>query len=224
MSTPAFPGSERSRVRRHPERGSHDRALVHAILDEALVCHLGLVVENRPLVIPMAYGRDGDRLFLHGASASRLLRALAGGVEACVTVTLLDGLVLARSTFSSSLNYRSVVAFGRATRVEGEEARRRALDVIVEHLIPGRTAEARPPNAAELAATEVVEFAIEEATAKVRTGPPKEPEEDVALPVWAGVIPSALTFGTPEPAPNARGGIEASVVVSGYRRPARGRP
>ena len=223
MNTP-FPASERSRVRRHPERGSHDRALVHAILDEALVCHVGLIVDGRPLVIPMAYGREGDRLFLHGAVASRLLRSLAGGVEACVTVTLLDGLVLARSTFSSSLNYRSVVAFGRASRVEGEAERRRALELIVEHLIPGRTAEARSANPAELGATEVVEFAIEEATAKVRSGPPKEPEDDLALPVWAGVIPATLAWGAPEPAPNLRGGIEASAVVAGYRRPAARRP
>jgi uncharacterized protein len=179
--------TDRARVRRHPERGSVDRRLVHAILDEGLVAHVGLVADGQPLVIPMSYGRAGDRLILHGAVPSRLMQTLAAGVPACVTVTLLDGLVLARSAFSHSMNYRSVVCFGRARPVEAADAKRRALDTLVEHLVPGRTRDARAPNARELSATAVLDFEIEEASAKVRSGPPRESAEDLPLPVWAGV-------------------------------------
>jgi nitroimidazol reductase NimA-like FMN-containing flavoprotein (pyridoxamine 5'-phosphate oxidase superfamily) len=217
MSEKQFPKTERSRPRRLPERGSHDREDVYAILDEGLVCHVGLVHEGQPLVIPMAYGRDGDRLFLHGATASRLLTSAAGS-EVCVTVTLLDGVVLARSTFHSSFNYRSVVAFGRARRVEGEAERRAALRTIVEHIAPGRGAETRNSTNAELGATEVVEIFIDEASAKSRSGPPKDLASDVDAPVWAGVIPLRLTAGAPIPAPDLDAANAASEVVTRWHR------
>ena len=219
MTSSDFPVSDRSRLRRQPGRGSHDREQIYAILDEGLVCHVSVVVEGRPVVIPMAYGRDGDRLLLHGAIASRLMKTLAEGAEVCVGVTLVDGLVLARSTFHSSLNYRSVVAFGRARRIQGDEARRAALDALVEHIVPGRSQEARAPSEAELKATEVVELLIEEATAKVRSGPPKEPAGDCTLPVWAGVLPLSLAVGTPEAAPDLAAGLRPSEVIVRWRRP-----
>lgn len=220
--TTAAERTDRARVRRHPERGSLDRLLVHAILDEGFVAHVGFAADAQPFVIPMAYGRAGDRLILHGAAPSRLMDALAAGVQACVTVTLVDGLVLARSTFSHSMNYRSVVCFGRAHRLEADDEKRRALDALVEHLIPGRSREARGPNARELDATAVLEFAIEEASAKVRSGPPKEPPADVDLPVWAGVIPLAIAAAEPEPAPDLAGGIPQPGYVTNYRRPRAG--
>jgi len=213
-----FSPGQRSRLQRHPERGSHERKEVYAILDEGFVCHVGLVVEGRPLVIPMLYGRDGDRLLLHGAVKGRLLNALAGGAEACITVTLVDGLVVARSTFHSSLNYRSVVAFGRARRVEGGTQRRQALERLVEHLIPGRTPEARPSTDGELAATEIVEFTIDEATSKVRRGPPQEPAEDRVLPIWAGVLPLGLAIGAPVAAPDLPAGVGLAGSVARWRR------
>jgi hypothetical protein len=216
MSTP-FPTTDRSRLRRHPERGSHDREEVYAILDAGLVCHVGLVLDGRPLVIPMAYGRQGDRLFLHGAAVGRLLKQLAGGIQACVTVTHVDGVVLARSTFHSSLNYRSVVAFGQARRLEDAAQRSEALEAIVEQIAPGRSAEAREPNEAELGATEVVEFLIEEANAKTRTGPPVEPETDRSFPVWAGVVPLTQVAGNPVPAADLENGIQPSDVVLSWR-------
>lgn len=219
MSSTDFAPGERSRLERHPERGSHERDDVYAILDEGFVCHVGLALDGRPLVIPMLYGRDGDRLLLHGAVKGRLLQALAGGAEVCIVVTLVDGLVVARSTFHSSLNYRSVVAFGRARRVAGAAERARALELLVEHLIPGRTPEARPSSDGELAATEVVEFLIEEATAKVRSGPPQEPAQDRTLPIWAGVLPLGLAVGAPLPAPDLAPGLPVSDSVAGWRRP-----
>jgi hypothetical protein len=218
MTRSTFPSTDRSLLRRHPERGSHEREEVYAILDAGLVCHVGLVVDGRALVIPMAYGRTGDRLFLHGAVVSRLLKHLAGGIHACVTVTHVDGVVLARSTFHSSLNYRSVVAFGEARRLEGEAQRSEALNAIVEQIAPGRVGEARPPNAAELAATEVVEFLIEEASAKIRSGPPVEPEADRGVPVWAGVVPLTQVAGTAVPAVDLADGILPSDVVLDWRR------
>jgi uncharacterized protein len=201
MSETSYPEGARSRVRRHPERGSRERELIDAILDEGLVCHVGIVVDGRPVVIPMAYARDGDRLLLHGATGSRLLHALAGGCEVCVTVTLLDGLVVARSAFDSSMNYRSVVAFGRARQVADDAGKRRALDALTDHLIPGRTRELRAPLEREVNATEVIEVTIEEASAKTRFGPPSEPAPAAgADEVWAGVVPLRLAAGTPEPA------------------------
>lgn len=215
--------SARARVRRIAERGRYDRATIHAILDEGMVCHVAFAAEGRPFVLPMGYARDGARLVLHGSIASRLLRTLADGVEAAVGVTLLDGLVLARSTFHSSMNYRSVVAFGRARPIAGDEAKRRALDLLVEHLAPGRRRDARGPTAGELAATEVLSFDIEEASAKVRTGPPKDDRADLELPIWAGVVPLGLDVGQPLPAPDLAPGIEAPGYALRYRRPGAGR-
>jgi nitroimidazol reductase NimA-like FMN-containing flavoprotein (pyridoxamine 5'-phosphate oxidase superfamily) len=170
---------------------------VNAVLDAARLAHVGVVVDGRPLVIPMVFCRDGDRLVLHGSVASRLLRTLAGGADVCVTVTLVDGLVLARSAFHHSVNYRSVVVMGVAQRIEGEQARRSALDALVEHLVPGRTADVRSASRVELSQTTLIEVPISEASAKVRTGGPIDDADDLALPVWAGVVPLAEVAGPP---------------------------
>ena len=185
--------TDRTRVRRLPKRGAYDLETIHAILDEALICHAGFVVDGMPVVIPTIHWRDGDVLYLHGSAASRMLRAMRDGVQACVTVTLLDGLVLARSAFHHSMNYRSVVIFGHARLVEDRQEMLRALDALVEHVVPGRAREVRAPNEKELKQTMVLAIPIEEASAKIRTGGPVDDEEDYALPVWAGVLPLALT-------------------------------
>jgi hypothetical protein len=208
MSDTRYPSGGRSKVRRHPERSSHEREAIDAILDEGLVCHVGIVVDGRPVVIPMAYARDGERLLLHGATSSRLVQALASGAPVCVTVTLLDGLVLARSAFDSSMNYRSAVLFGRARRITGEAERRRALDLLTDHLLPGRTRELRAPLERELAATGVLELVIEEASAKKRSGPPSEPAGAAASGAWAGVVPLRLAAGVPAPASDVAPGAE----------------
>ncbi|HUF18309.1 MAG TPA: pyridoxamine 5'-phosphate oxidase family protein, partial [Thermoanaerobaculia bacterium] len=165
----------------------------YSILDEAVVCHAGFSIDGKPFVIPMTYGRRDDQLFLHGSVASRLLRSLAGGVDVCVTVTLLDGLVLARSAFHHSMNYRSVVVFGTAREIADGEEKFLALETITEHIAPGRWSASRQPNPAELKATTVLALPLKEASAKIRTGPPKDDEEDYELPVWAGVAPLRLT-------------------------------
>ena len=201
MSSEEFAHSRRSTVRRLPERGRYDRTTVHAILDEALVCDVAFVVDGRPVVIPMSFGREGDRLFLHGSVGSRLQRTLADGADVCVSVTLLDALVLARSLFHHSMNYRSVVLFGRTKGVaEGEKME--ALRVISEHIAPGRWDEARRPNDREFNGTSVLEVIVQEASAKIRSGPPKDDEEDLELKVWAGEIRLALTpvAAVPDPA------------------------
>jgi hypothetical protein len=219
MTEHEYPAGDRSRVRRKPERGSHELAVVHAILDEGLVCHVGVVVDSRPVVIPMAYARDGRRLILHGATGSRLMRVLAAGCEACVSVTLLDGVVVAHSAFDSSMNYRSAVLFGRARSLDDPVEKRRAVDVLTDHLIPGRTAEVRPPTDNELAATAVIELVIEEASAKTRSGPPSEPPHQVPPGVWTGVVPLRLTALAPIPAPGAPAEPPASVRrIGGPRR------
>jgi len=211
------PPSQRAQVRRLPDRAAYDRETIHAILDEGLVCHVGFVSEGQPHVIPMSYGRDGDRLLLHGSAASRLMRGLEAGWPVCLTVTLLDGLVLARSAFHHSLNFRSVVMFGRATPVDDPAAKSAALRAISEHVIPGRWEEVRPPNARELAATAVLEVPIEEASAKIRTGPPRDDLEDLSLPVWAGVLPLETIPG--EPVPDEAGGpAEAPLHVLAWPR------
>lgn len=218
MTTATYPETDRSTLRRVKELGTRERERVHAILDAGLICHVGIAVDGQPFVIPMAYGRDGDRLLLHGAVASRLMQHLRDGGEACVTVTLLDGLVVARSGFSSSMNYRSVVLFGKGRPVEGEAEKARALDAVADHLMPGRSKEYREHLAKELAATEVIEIPIEEATAKSRSGPPNDLEKDLELDVWAGVIPLALTPGKPEPSPDLPDGIEVPESVESWRR------
>lgn len=189
--------TERNRVRRLPKRATHERDTVHAILDAALVCHLGFVVDGQPFVIPTLHARDGERVLVHGSSASRTLDALAAGVEVCLTVTLIDGLVLARSAFHHSVNYRSVTVFGRATQLSGEDERMAALRVFTERLYPGRWDEVRTPNESELKATQVLALPLDESVAKVRTGPALDDEEDMTWPVWAGVVPLDTVAGAP---------------------------
>ena len=201
-------------MRREAHRGIYDRETIHAILDEGSLAHVGLIAaDGRPVVIPTLYGRDGDVLYLHGSVASRLVRTLATGVPCSVEVTLVDGLVLARSAFLHSMNYRSVVVFGTATRVEGDQLLH-GLRVISEHLLPGRWDEVRAPDTIELRQTAVLAVAIEEASAKVRTGgPSEEPDEDLALDVWAGELPVVTRYGAPVPAEDLRDGVADSAAV-----------
>ena len=202
------PASDRTRVRREPGRGVYDRGTIDAILDEGLVCHLGFVGDGQPYVIPTLYGRLGDEVYVHGSSASRMLRTLDGGVDACLTVTLVDGLVLARSIFNHSINYRSVVVLGRAAAVTDVDEKLRALEAFSARLLPGRWAEVRSPTATELKATSILRMPLDEASAKVRTGPPKDNEEDYGWPVWAGVIPLVVTAAEPEPDPALEPGFD----------------
>ena len=190
--------TDRTRVRRHPERGVYERAPIDAILDEALICHVGFVIDGQPFVIPTIHARAGDVLYLHGSPASRMLRTLRDGVDLCVTATLRDGIVLARSVYNHSLNYRSAVVLGRAREVVDVDEKRVALEVIVEHMVPGRWSDARQPTQGELDGTTVLALALDEASAKVRTGPPKDFDRDMDLPVWAGVIPLRLEAGALE--------------------------
>ncbi len=183
---------EHLRVKREPQRGVYDRETIDGILDEALVCHLGFAVDGQPYVIPTLHARVGDRLYVHGSAASRMLRHAASDVRICVTVTLLDGLVLARSVFNHSIDYRSVVVLGTPTLVEDIEEKRRALHAFTEHIAPGRWEEARQPTDQELKATWILSVPLDEASAKVRTGPPEDEPEDMDLPVWAGVVPIHL--------------------------------
>jgi nitroimidazol reductase NimA-like FMN-containing flavoprotein (pyridoxamine 5'-phosphate oxidase superfamily) len=211
--------SERSRVRRMPKRGAYDRASVHAILDEGLICHAGFIHAGAPVVIPTSYGRDGDLLYLHGSVASRMLRTLAEGVEMAVTVTLLDGLVLARSAFNHSMNYRSVVVFGRARLVDDPVAKLAALYCLSEHLVPGRWDAVRAPTERELKATSVLALPLDEASAKIRCGPPEDDDEDYALPCWAGVLPFTLQVGPAVDDPRLTAGIAVPGHVRDYGRP-----
>lgn len=213
--TATLPTTERTRVRRLAKRGQYELETIYAILDEALICHVGFVVDGLPVVIPTIQWREGNTLYVHGSAASRMLRSLRDGVDACVTVTLLDGLVLARSAFHHSMNYRSVVVFGKAREVTGEE-KVRALESLVEHVVRGRSREVRGPSETELRQTLVLALPIEEASAKVRTGPPLDEEEDYALPVWAGVLPLTLTPGVP--VPDANMGAEVPEYLTGYKR------
>jgi uncharacterized protein len=194
MSDKQMP-TQRTRVVREPDRGVYDREAVYRILDEGFLCHVGFTVDGQPFVIPTSYGRDGDSLVIHGSAASRMLRQMKEAVPVCVTVTLLDGLVLARSVFNHSMNYRSVVVLGKAGLIEDPAEKVAALRVLSEHIIPGRWEDARQPNERELKATSVLRVPIEEFSAKVRTGPPVDDEEDYAFPTWAGVVPLELKAG-----------------------------
>ncbi len=198
--------SQRTKVKRHPERGDYDRSTIDAILDEALICHVGFVEEDQPYVIPTIHARDRDTLYLHGSPASRMLRNLANGIDLCVTVTLLDGLVLARSVYNHSMNYRSVVVLGHAREVTETEEKLRAMERVVEHILPGRWEDARQPSDGEIKGTTILALSLEEASAKIRTGPPKDFDDDLALPVWAGLIPLRLEPSPPIP----DDGVEAS--------------
>ncbi|HKX26375.1 MAG TPA: pyridoxamine 5'-phosphate oxidase family protein [Blastocatellia bacterium] len=192
-----FAITPRTALKRLPQRGAYDKEAVYSILDEGLVCHVGFVVEDQPRVIPTSYGRIDDTLYIHGSAASVMLRSLAGGIPVCLTVTLIDGLVLARSAFHHSINYRSVVIFGTATMVNEAPEKETALRAIVEHIIPGRWAEVREPTAQELKATTVLALPLLELSAKVRTGPPADDGDDLAIPVWAGELPLRLMTMTP---------------------------
>ena len=192
-----FTPTERTKVRRLPDRGKYDAESVYGILDEAFICHVGFVVDGQPYVIPTGFARVNDTLYIHGSAASRMLRTLADGVQVCVTVTLVDGIVMARSGFHSSMNYRSVVILGRAMPVEGRDEKLAALAAFSEQVMPGRWKDLRDTTDAELKGTLVLSLPLKEVSAKVRTGPPKDDEEDYALPLWAGVVPLKLTAGTP---------------------------
>jgi uncharacterized protein len=209
--------TDRTTIRRQSQRASYERALVDALIDEALSCHVGFAVDGRPWVIPTIHARVDDTLYLHGAVANHMLRSLAGGVEACVTITLIDGLVLARSAFHHSMNYRSVMIFGRMTIVEDAAEKDAALHALVEHVVPGRTAEARPPSDSELRKTSVLRLPITEASAKVRTGGPIDDAEDLELPVWAGQLPLSTAYASPVAEPGITAAVPA--YVTGYRRP-----
>jgi nitroimidazol reductase NimA-like FMN-containing flavoprotein (pyridoxamine 5'-phosphate oxidase superfamily) len=191
--------TDRTRLRRLPQRGTFDRDTIHAILDEGLVCHVAFAMEGQPYAIPTGYARAGNDIYIHGSSASRMIRTLAEGADVCVTVTLLDGLVLARSAFHHSMNYRSVVVLGRARLVSDPGEKREALRRLTEHMAPGRWTEVRPVTEQELKATSVLALPIGEASAKVRTGPPIDDREDYGWPVWAGVVPLSVRVGEPVP-------------------------
>lgn len=212
--------TERTKLKRLPKRGSFDRETIYKILDEAFVCHVGFIVDGQPFVIPTGFARDGDNLIIHGSAVSRMMRALVSEEEAdvCVTVTLIDGLVLARSAFHHSMNYRSAVIFGKAKLITDEAEKLNALKALTEHIVPHRWAEVRPPTPLELKATTVLSLPLDEASAKIRTGDPKDDEEDYALDVWAGVIPLKLTAGEPINDARLKNGIESPPSVTNYKR------
>lgn len=210
--------TERTKVKRLPARGAYDRETIYSILDEAFICHVGFAIDGQPYVIPTGFARIGDDLYIHGSSASRMLRNLSKGVDVCVTVTLVDGLVLARSAFHHSINYRSVVVLGKAMLVEDEKEKYDALEAFTEHVIPGRWADIRWPNELELKATSVLKLRIEEASAKIRTGDPKDDEEDYSMDIWAGVLPLTTAAGTPVNDTRLNGGIGVPHHVSEYKR------
>ncbi len=212
-----FDKTDRNKVKRIPNRGHYDREAIFSVLDDGFLCHVGFNVNDQPFVIPTLYGRDGDNVFLHGSAASRMLNNLADGIAACVTVTHVDGLVLARSAFHHSMNYRSAVLFGTAVEVTGAE-KERGLFVISEQVLKGRWDEVRAPNEKELKATAVLRMKIESASAKIRVGPPNDDEEDYALPIWAGVIPISQIYGVALADPKLRDGIETPGSVVDSRR------
>lgn len=214
FTTMTFTQTERTKLKRLPKRGHFDRETVYGILDEGFICHVGFAPEGQPFVIPTGYARDGDTLYIHGSAASRMLRTLSTGLDVCVTVTIIDGLVLARSAFHHSMNYRSVVIFGRAKLVEDHEEKMAALLALSEHIIRGRWAEVREPTEQEMKATTVLSLPLVEASAKIRTGPPLDDEEDYEMKVWAGVIPLRLVAGEPINDPR----LPSDIQVPGYAR------
>jgi uncharacterized protein len=214
-----FAPTGRTTLKRLPNRGVYDRPLINQILDEGFICHVGFAVDDQPFVIPTGYARVEDRLYIHGSAASRMLRALGKEIDVCLTVTLLDGLVLARSAFHHSMNYRSVVVFGKASVVSEAVEKAEALRALTEHIIPGRWDEVRGPSPEEMKATLVLALPLTEASAKVRTGPPIDDEEDYELSVWAGELPLRMVAGTPINDPRLQQGIEPSACVRDYKRP-----
>jgi nitroimidazol reductase NimA-like FMN-containing flavoprotein (pyridoxamine 5'-phosphate oxidase superfamily) len=213
-----FPQTERTTLKRLPKRGVYDRELVYRILDEGFICHVSFVVDGQPFVIPTGYARIDDQLLIHGSQASRMLRTLSSGIDVCVAVTLVDGLVLARSAFHHSVNYRSVVIFGRAAMVEAREAKLAALFAFSEQVIPGRWNDVREPTEQELKATTVLSLPLVEVSAKVRTGPPLDDEEDYALDIWAGVLPLKIVAGDPINDPRLPESIDPPAYTLEYSR------
>jgi nitroimidazol reductase NimA-like FMN-containing flavoprotein (pyridoxamine 5'-phosphate oxidase superfamily) len=213
-----FQPTSRTTLRRLPKRAEYGRDEVYSILDEAFICHVGFVVDGQPFVIPTGYARVGDRLYIHGSAASRMLKTLQQGIEICVTVTLVDGLVLARSAFHHSVNYRSVVILGRASEVTELAEKSEALRHLTEHIVPGRWKDVRRPNQSELSATTVLVLSLDEVSAKVRKGPPIDDTEDKELATWAGVIPLYLVAGMPEDDPELQQGLEPPEYALHYRR------
>lgn len=213
-----FPQTQRTTLKRLPKRGVYDRELVYSILDEGFICHVSFAVDGQPFVIPTGYARIADQLYIHGSQVSRMLRSLAQGIDVCIAVTLVDGLVLARSAFHHSVNYRSVVIFGRASMVEEKKSKLAALFAFSEHVIPGRWNDVREPTDAELKATTVLSLPLLEVSAKVRTGPPIDDEEDYALNVWAGVLPLQMIAGGPINDPRLPDNIEPPAYTLNYRR------
>jgi len=199
----------RTRLRREPNRGNHERSVIYELLDSAPICHLGFIDEDgHPIVVPTIHARIDDQLYVHGSVASRMLKQLAKGASVCCTITHVDGVVLARSTFWSSMNYRSVKVFGQSRLVTDENETERAINAIIEHVAPGRVSEVRPPTSSELRQTKIIAISIDEASAKVRTGDPNDDPNDLESDVWAGVLPLTTTFGDPLPAANLNGSIE----------------
>ena len=213
-----FTPTKRTQVQRLPDRGKYDSATIYPILDEAFLCHVGFVVDGQPFVIPTGFARIGDTLYIHGSAASRMLRTLAGGIQVCVTVTLVDGLVLARSAFHHSMNYRSVVILGRATQVDDREEKLRVLRAFTEHIVAGRWDGLRPVTDSELKATTVLALPLVEVSAKIRSGPPKDETEDYALPIWAGVLPLRVVASAPVADPKLPGGIATPEHARNYSR------
>jgi uncharacterized protein len=214
----SFTPTERTRVVREPHRGVYDRLEIYKILDEGFVCHVGFTADAQPLVIPTLYARVGDAIYFHGSAASRMLRGAAGGVPVCVTVTLTDGLVLARSVFNHSMNYRSVVALGNATLVDAPAEKLEALRAFTEKILPGRWEDARQPNEKELKATSVLKLPLTEISAKIRSGPVQDDEEDYALPVWAGIVPLHWQADAPVRDERCDPAIPTPAYAANYRR------
>ena len=218
MSEPASPPTARTKVRRLPERGRYERETINSILDEGFVCHLGVVEGGTLRVVPTNYAREGDWLYLHGAIGNAALKA-AAGTEVCVTVTLVDGLVLARAAFHHSVNYRSVTVYATPVEVTDPAEKRHVLDMVVEHIVPGRGQDARGANDSELRTTRVIRIPLDEASAKVRVGPPKDDEEDMDIPIWAGVIPMRTITEAPVPDDHLLAGVTVPSYATDYKRP-----
>lgn len=209
--------SDRTEVRRLPERAVYDRETIHAIVDEALICHVGFLADASPVVIPTIHARIDDTLYFHGSPASRMLRGMKNGMEVSIAITLLDGLVVARTPFHQSLNYRSVIVFGEARLVDDPDEKQLALKAVTDHMTPGRWEDSRPPSEKEIAGTLVLAVPLDEVSAKVRIGPPVDEEDDIGLPYWAGVVPLSIVPGAPIPSPEVD--WPAPEYLTDYRRP-----
>jgi nitroimidazol reductase NimA-like FMN-containing flavoprotein (pyridoxamine 5'-phosphate oxidase superfamily) len=213
-----FPLTKRNEIKRLPQRATYDQSTIYAIIDDALYCHVGFVEGDQPYVIPTMHARMGDNIILHGSKASRIIRHIQAGNEICISITLLDGLVLARSASHHSMNYRSVVIFGHGHAVENDQEKRAALEALMEHMLPGRWQDIRKPDPIELNATGVVSIPIENASAKIRTGPPVDDEQDKDLPIWAGVLPMVHGTSSPQPEPNSGSAVPIPEYILQYKR------